>query len=342
MLETQVVEPQAVTPAPAPQQAPSALVLHEQRLTRDQIELLKTTICKGATDDELKLFIHVCEKTGLNPFVKQIHAVKRYDNYLDREVMSIQTAIDGFRLIAHRTNEMNGTEGPYWCGPDAKWSDVWLSSEPPAASKFIVFRKGHDKPYTGIARYDAYVQTKRDGQPNHFWNRMPDHMIAKVAEALALRKGFPQELGGIYTDEEMANAASKKTAAAAAKAEQAEADTPRDAALKVLQQQLLRLVRKTSGAKNEKEARARLKDLAGVGHEGELDEERTRALGRALEAVAAGRAELSKNEVIERDTRVVLWAEKPSAQAKKVAEAERPADPEPPTKEAQPAKKVLF
>jgi hypothetical protein len=63
--------------------------------TSDKIELLKQTICKGSTNDELELFLHACKRTGLDPFMRQIHPVKRYDSVAKRETMSIQTEIDG-------------------------------------------------------------------------------------------------------------------------------------------------------------------------------------------------------------------------------------------------------
>lgn len=189
-------------------EAPGSSALAPMRWTPAQIDLMKRTIAKDCTDDELALFLHVVKRTGLDPLARQIYAIKRRSKGKNDEwveTMTIQTGIDGYRLQAERTGKFKGMGNPQWCDENAVWHDVWISDKPPTAARVKVMRDGADEPIEGIALYREYVQTK-DGKAVSRWAAAPAGMLAKCAEALALRRAFPAELSGLYIAEEMGRA----------------------------------------------------------------------------------------------------------------------------------------
>ena len=170
-----------------------------QDLSREKVELIKQTVAKGATDLELDLFLHACKRTGLDPLMKQIYAIKRWSAADNREVMSFQTGIDGYRLIADRTGQYAGSDEPQYTIAEDGWPEV-------ASVTVAKMIGGVPCKFSASARWKEYVQKNKQGQPTSMWQKMPFLMLGKCAEALALRKAFPAELSGVYTHEEMMQA----------------------------------------------------------------------------------------------------------------------------------------
>ena len=157
-----------------------------------KIDLIKRNVAKGATDDELQIFLHQCRKTGLDPLAKQIYFQKRKNWKTGEEQMTIITGIDGYRLVADRTGKYAGNDDPEF--DDYEKIPKW--------AKVTVYKMvdGQRCPFTATARWSQYFPGEKLG---FMWNKMPHLMLGKCAEALALRKAFPAELSGVYTAEEM-------------------------------------------------------------------------------------------------------------------------------------------
>jgi len=155
-----------------------------------KLDLLKRTVAQGTSDDEFALFVAVAKRTGLDPFSKQIYAIMRGNK------MTIQVGIDGLRLIAQRSGA--------WVGERGGCDGFDAHGLPISATTTVVRRVGNDlAEFAATVYWDEYAQLGGDKRPTGMWAKMPKQMLTKCSEAAALRKGFPQELSGIYTTEEM-------------------------------------------------------------------------------------------------------------------------------------------
>lgn len=167
----------------------------ETFIDQEKRTLLANTLLRGATDNELALFVNLCNAKRLDPFTRQIYGIKTGNGGLQ-----MFASIDGLRVIAQRSGQYAGQMGPFWCGTDGQWTDVWLAQEPPAAAKVGVLRKGWPEPMWGVATMASY------GKQSPTWKQMPDMMLAKCAESVALRKAFPDDISGLYVREEFGDA----------------------------------------------------------------------------------------------------------------------------------------
>lgn len=184
-----------------------ALAIQPNQKTWDdsQLAALRQLGVADATDGDLAVYLNYCQQTGMSPFAKQIYMIgrreKRGDTWIVKQ--TIQMGIDGFRIIAQRSQEYQGQEDAQWCGPDGVWKDVWTDTvNPPFAARVGVNRKGFKKPLYAVALWSSYAVYYNDVL-SPMWKKHGPGQLAKCAEALAVRKAFPMDLSGIYEPTEM-------------------------------------------------------------------------------------------------------------------------------------------
>jgi phage recombination protein Bet len=168
------------------------------QFTPEQSQIIRDMCASGASESEFAFLMEIAKQTGLNPLLKQIHFVKRWDKEKNRFVWAAQVGIDGFRSKANKTGLYDGQDEPEFGPLNDKAFPQW--------ARVKVWRKGVSRPFVGLAYWAEYVQTTKEGNPTRFWREMPMNQLAKCAEALGLRKAFPDELGGLYTPDEMGQA----------------------------------------------------------------------------------------------------------------------------------------
>lgn len=156
-------------------------------VTPEQVALITRTVANGATPDELKLYLYDCQRRGVHPLDRLIHFTKRGGKYTPI------TGIDFMRTRAHESGDCAGIGDPEFSGDQA-------SAEFTARCTVKRIVRGIVCDFTATARWSEYYPGDQGG---HMWRKMPHVMLGKCAEALALRKAFPQELAGLYAREEM-------------------------------------------------------------------------------------------------------------------------------------------
>jgi phage recombination protein Bet len=181
-------------PAPAVQRRP------ELAFSPEQEQLIRDSFANGASEQEFAVLMEVARARRLNPFLRQIHFVKRWNSQLRREVWSAQAAIDGLRSIAEDSGKYAGQDEP-----EFEYGEEKTPKNPHGIRlcRVKVYRKDWPRPCVGVAHWSEYVQTTKEGQLTPFWRDKGHVMISKCAEALGLRKGFPEEMAGLYVPEEM-------------------------------------------------------------------------------------------------------------------------------------------
>lgn len=190
-----MAETSLATIHPAPIQ-PAAFFSPEQE------KMILSNFLGGASREEATVLLEIVKRRRLDPFSRQVYFVKRWDAQKREEVWAIQTSIDGLRSIAERTGKYDGQDEPEYGTDDAG-----------PFCKVKVYRKdwSSNRYAMGIAYLSEFIQKKKDGTVTSFWQRMPRLMLAKCAEALAIRKAFPEDTGGLYISEEMPEQSAEPT-----------------------------------------------------------------------------------------------------------------------------------
>lgn len=193
----------------APRTASSSLAVNgaQDFWTDAQLAGLRQLGVEGASRGDLVVFLNYAQRTGLDPFARQIYMMgrrqkdQRTGDWITK--WTIQSSIDGLRIVAERSGDYAGQTDVEYCGEDGIWRGAWTAKTAPVAARIGVLRHGFLQPLYAVAYYDEYVQTTQAGSPTQVWREKPRLMLAKCAEALALRKAFPNDLSGIYTADEM-------------------------------------------------------------------------------------------------------------------------------------------
>lgn len=149
-------------------------------IKKEDRNLLLATVAKGATEAEFEMFLEFCKSTGLNPFKKEIWFIKTGQG------VQMMTGINGFLTIANNHPQFDGMT------VKIDEQDGKLVS-----ATCTVYRKDRKYPSEATVYYSEYAKN------SPIWRTMPRMMLQKVAKSVALREAFPQELNGMYTQEEM-------------------------------------------------------------------------------------------------------------------------------------------
>ena len=173
------------------------------------LDTLRRDIAPAASDAELAYFGQVCTHLGLDPWAGQIYFIGRRQKVGENRWQTVhrpQISVAGRRVLAERTGQLEGIAGPEWCAVrrvdkdgnklSLVWEELWDSDDfVPYAARVLVYRKGWKVPANGTAKWSEFAVFEGTGNQRRlasFWQRSPSHMLGKVAEALALRRAFPE------------------------------------------------------------------------------------------------------------------------------------------------------
>ena len=155
------------------------------------IATLRNTVARDLTDSEFQLFAEICKSSGLNPFKREVWAIKAGGR------LQVMTGINGYLAIANNHPQFDGMEIEVEMKTDRPVRDTWVPADRPVKATCKVHRKDRKFPSVGVALMSEF------GKSSPIWVQMPVVMLTKVAKCIALREAFPQELNGTYSEDEV-------------------------------------------------------------------------------------------------------------------------------------------
>lgn len=138
----------------------------------------------NVTDQEIMMFLKLCEYQKLNPFLREVYLIK-----YGTEAATMVTGKETFLKRANRNPDYRGHK----VGISADGATAWAE----------VYKKDYEIPIRCEVDYAEYVGRKRDGTITRMWMEKPRTMLKKIALVQALREAFPEDFGGLYSQEEI-------------------------------------------------------------------------------------------------------------------------------------------
>lgn len=171
--------------------------------TPDQQELIKRTVAPGASNDELAMFLHVAQRSGLDPLRRQIHFLKHGGR------VSFIADVNGLQARASKEEDFEGLlhavvyekdtfEVDNATGEVVKHAHNPFANNGSIVGAWATVRRKGMLPFTAVVKFSEY-----NNSSNPLWKSKPAVMIDKVAKSTALRLAYPEQLGGIYDGAEL-------------------------------------------------------------------------------------------------------------------------------------------
>lgn len=160
------------------------------------------------TDQEVVMFMSLCKYQKLNPFLKEAYLIK-----FGNSPATIVTGKDVFTKRAKRNPNYAGKQAGIIVEKEdgtieEREGSMALEGEKIVGGWAKIYIKGYEKPEYASVSFDEYAGRKSDGTLNSQWKSKPATMIRKVAVVQALREAFPEDFGGLYSEEELSQAES--------------------------------------------------------------------------------------------------------------------------------------